>query len=150
MSKNALRLDDFLPYRLSVTSNLVSDRIAQSYRALFGLTIPEWRMIAVLAEQPHAMQQEIGLRTRMDKVTISRAAIALAARKLIARTPNPADGRSHCLVLTAAGTELYARIAPKAREMEREIFGDFPQDSLRAFDTMLRAIEARVAGPEAL
>jgi DNA-binding MarR family transcriptional regulator len=146
MTDPTLRLDDFLPYRLSVTSNLVSDRIAQSYRALFGLTIPEWRMIAVLAEHAGATQQEIGTRTRMDKVTISRAAIALATRTLVERVPNPADGRSHCLSLTASGSELHARIAPKALAMEREIFGSFAPDRLRAFEAMLRDVEAKVAG----
>ena len=45
-----LVLDDFIPYRLSVTSNLVSDGIARTYEALFGLTIAEWRLVAVIAE----------------------------------------------------------------------------------------------------
>jgi DNA-binding MarR family transcriptional regulator len=144
MTNRNLRLDDFLPYRLSVTSNLVSDRIAQSYRALFGLTIPEWRMIAVLAEHAGITQQDIGTRTRMDKVTISRAAIALTARTLIVRAPNPADGRSHCLSLTASGSDLYARIGPKALAMEREIFGSFAPERLKAFEATLRDVEARV------
>ena len=101
-------------------------------------------MIAVLAEHAGITQQEIGTRTRMDKVTISRAAIALAARTLIERVPNPADGRSHRLSLTASGSELHARIAPKALAMEREIFGHFAPERLKAFDAMLRDVEARV------
>ena len=44
-----LHLDRFVPYLLSVTSNRVSDRIARAYDALFGLTIPEWRLIALIA-----------------------------------------------------------------------------------------------------
>ena len=43
----ALNLERFLPYRLSVLSNTVSSRIAKSY-ARFQLTIPEWRVMAVL------------------------------------------------------------------------------------------------------
>ena len=73
----SLVLADFIPYRLSVTSNLVSDSIARTYEALFGLTIPEWRLIAVIAETGGITQQAIGRATRMDKVTVSRAAIAL-------------------------------------------------------------------------
>ena len=68
-----LRLDEFLPYRLSFTSNLVSETIARAYQALFGLTIPEWRLVAVIAEHDGISQQAIGLRTRMDKVTFTRA-----------------------------------------------------------------------------
>ncbi len=36
----ALKLDDFLPYRLSIASNAVSDAVAGAYRARFGLKIP--------------------------------------------------------------------------------------------------------------
>ncbi|MGC7532760.1 MarR family winged helix-turn-helix transcriptional regulator, partial [Pandoraea pneumonica] len=77
----------FLPYRLSITSNLVSDRIAHAYESMFGLTIPEWRLVAVIAEVDAITQAEIGERTRMDKVTVSRAAIALVGRGLLERAP---------------------------------------------------------------
>ena len=137
-----LRLDDFLPYRLSVTSNLVSEAIARAYEALFGLKIPEWRLIAVIAEHDGITQQAIGLRTRMDKVTVSRAAVALTGRGLIARRPNPQDRRSHLLVLTASGRRLYADVVPKALELEARIFGAFTAAELDSFAAMLRRIDA--------
>ncbi|MEO6657324.1 MAG: MarR family transcriptional regulator, partial [Arenimonas sp.] len=43
-----LELDRFLPYRLSVLSNRVSQDIAQLYQERFNLNITEWRVIAVL------------------------------------------------------------------------------------------------------
>ena len=81
MTKHSLRLDDFLPYRLSFTTNLVSETVASAYEQAFGLRIAEWRVIAVVAESPQGVtQQAIGLKTRMDKVTVSRAAASLIAR----------------------------------------------------------------------
>ena len=77
-----LVLDDFIPYRLSVASNSVSDAIASAYEALFGLTIPEWRLVAVIAESEGITQQAIGAAPRLDKVTVSRAALALERRLL--------------------------------------------------------------------
>ncbi len=139
---NHLVLDRFLPYRLSVTSNLVSDRIARTYVSLFGLTIPEWRLIAVIAEVEAITQAEIGERTRMDKVTVSRAAIALVERGLLARAPNPGDKRSHHLSLTAAGRDLYSSVSPKALELERTIFSRFSEEELENFVAMLRRIDA--------
>ena len=94
MTTSALSLDDFLPYRLSFTSNLVSNAIAAAYETLFGLGIPQWRLIAVIAEMGGATQQAIGRRTLMDKVTVSRAAIALVERGLLARSPNPSQRSS--------------------------------------------------------
>ncbi|MGK6320188.1 MarR family winged helix-turn-helix transcriptional regulator [Sphingomonas sp. DT-204] len=139
-----LRLDSFLPYRLSIASNRVSDAIAETYRALFGLRIPEWRLVAVIAESEGLTQQTLGRATRMDKVTVSRAAAALAERGLVARTPNPDDQRSHLLALTAAGRELYAEVAPKALEMEARIFGNFSAEEIAALNAMLDRLEHAV------
>ncbi|MFS0735445.1 MarR family winged helix-turn-helix transcriptional regulator [Sphingomonas sp. 1P06PA] len=142
MADRSLVLEEFIPFRLSYTSNIVSDRIAAAYETLFGLRIPEWRLIAVVAEQGAITQQQIGEKTRMDKVTVSRAAIALADRGLIERAPNAADRRSHLLRLTAAGGDLYASVAPKALELEARIFDRFDVGELAAFVTMLRRIDA--------
>lgn len=142
MTANRLVLDDFIPYRLSVTSNLVSDSIARTYEALFGLSIPEWRLIAVVAEAGGISQQAIGARTLMDKVTVSRAAIALVDRELLARRGNPEDRRSHLLDLTEAGRDLYAAVAPKALDLEARIFSQFDPAEVAQFTDMLRRIES--------
>lgn len=144
MPKPALILDNFLPYRLSFTTNLVSERIATAYQTLFGVSIPEWRVIAHTAEHDGITQLEIGQRSRMDKVTVSRAAIALTKRGVLERKPNPSDKRSHRLVLTAAGRELYSKIVPKALELERDIFVTFPEDELEAFQATLRKIDSLI------
>lgn len=139
---DALQLDRFLPFLLSVTSNRVSDRIASAYGALFGLTIPEWRLVAVIAEAEAITQAQIGERTRMDKVTVSRAAIALAQRGLLDRAPNSSDRRSHLLSLSRSGRQLYAEVAPKAKELEASIFSRFDPDEIERFTDMLHRIDA--------
>ena len=137
----ALHLDEFLPYRLSIASNVVSSAVETTYRALFGLRIPEWRLVAVLAEG-ELTQQALTAKTRMDKVTVSRAAIALAERGLVVRAPHPGDQRSHLLALSAPGRALYEEVAPKALEMEALIFAGFAHEEIAAFRTMLARIEA--------
>lgn len=139
---SALRLDQFLPYRLSIVSNRVSAAVATAYQALFGLKIPEWRIIAVIAEGEAMSQQAIGVRTQMDKVTVSRAAIALVDRGLVDRRPNPVDQRSHLLSLSAAGRALYDNVAPKALALEARIFASLSPAEQRAFADMLNRIEA--------
>jgi DNA-binding MarR family transcriptional regulator len=142
MSPPKLRLDAFLPYRLSVTSNMVSSVIAASYQALFGLKVPEWRLLAVIAESDGVTQQEIGQRTQMDKVTVSRAAIALGARGLIARMPNPEDGRSHLLTLSAAGATLYASVVPQALALEAQIFSSLSAQERADFAQTVAKVQA--------
>lgn len=137
-----LKLDGFIPYRLSFTSNLVSDSIAATYEALFGINIPEWRVVAWVAEAGSITQQDICDRTRMDKTSVSRAAISLTQRGLLERRANAQDRRSRLLVLTPAGEELYAAIAPKALELERKIFSSFDPEEIAAFKSMLLRIDA--------
>src|SRR3546814_4571127 len=100
MAAKKLNLDNFLPYRLSIASNTLSSRIADEYQHRFGLKIPEWRLMAVLGEGRPKTQRELVAATRMDKVTVNRAANALADRHLIARQAHEADGRSHHPELT--------------------------------------------------
>ena len=87
------------------------------------------------------MLVSIGLRTRMDKVTVSRAAVSLTERDLIERRPNPEDRRSHLLILSPAGRRLYADVVPKALELEARVFGAFTRAELDAFVSMLRRID---------
>ena len=143
-----LKLDDFLPYRLSIASNRVSGAIATAYQALFGLRIPEWRLVAVLAEGGEMTQLAIGRGTRMDKVSVSRAAIALVDRGLASRTPNAEDQRSHHLALTAAGKRLYEEVAPMAIAIEHQIFEGFSPEELAGLRAMLERLETAAAALE--
>ena len=139
------RLADFLPYLLSITSNVVSDRIADEYRARFGLKIPEWRVMAVLGDAGPRTQRELVGATRMDKVAVNRACKVLEDRGLLARRPNADDGRSHHIELTVAGKAMHGEIMPLALDMERRLFTSLTSAELKDFKALLARITARVA-----
>src|ERR1700729_619810 len=67
-TKQRLVLDDFLPYRLSIVTNRASAAIALHYSKRFGLSIPEWRVMAVLGETPGLSARQVTERAEMDKV----------------------------------------------------------------------------------
>lgn len=137
-----LILQHFVPYRMSIASNAVSDMIATAYQTLFGLRIPEWRLVAVLAEIGPATPQGVGTATRMDKVTVSRASTALLDRGLVARAPHGSDRRSHLLALTDAGQRLHDEIGPKALALEAELLGGFAPAEIAGFMDMLERVQA--------
>lgn len=141
--KRDLRLSEYLPYRLSVASNEVSRLIAQSYEDRFGLKIPEWRVLAVLAEFNAHTQAEIVAKTAMDKVTVSRAVAGLVTRDLVRRSINEADGRSQIVALTKAGKHLFDDIAPLARDYEARLLDGFSPREIDSLKTLLQRIEAR-------
>ena len=141
-----LRLDAYLPYRLSVASNAVSGLIARAYQDRFGLTIPQWRLLCVLAEDGGLTQGQIVARTVMDKVTVSRAAQGLVKRRLVARTDHAADGRSHVLALTPEGVSLFGEIAPLALAYEAALISGLAPDEVALLKRLLSRLQA-VAGP---
>jgi DNA-binding MarR family transcriptional regulator len=141
MADSALRLDGYLPYRLSVASNAVSRLIARAYEDRFGLTIPQWRLIAVLAEDGPLTQQALGARTVMDKVTVSRATQGLVKRRLVQRAPHDADGRSHHVALSKAGERLYSEISPVALEYEARLLQQFDPVAVEELKRVLLHLE---------
>ena len=144
-TQQQLKLAEFLPYQLSITSNAISDLIARAYRGRFALKIPEWRLMAVLGERASATQRELCEATAMDKVTVNRATKALEDRGLVARAPNAADGRSHHVALTDTGRELYDQIVPLALSVEAELEKILGSGEAIALENMLAQLRARVA-----
>lgn len=121
MNEDTGQLAGFLPYQLSVASNAVSSLIAERYRKRFGLKIPEWRVMAVLGDAGTMTQRALTAATLMDKVAVNRAAKVLEERGLIARVPNPDDGRSHLMELTGEGRAIHAEVMPLAKATEHEL-----------------------------
>ncbi|WP_293382914.1 MarR family transcriptional regulator [Phenylobacterium sp. SCN 70-31] len=136
-----MRLDAYLPYRLSVASNAVSGLIARAYEDRFGLTVPQWRLLCVLAEDGGLTQVQIVARTVMDKVTVSRSAQGLVKRRLVARSQNTADGRSHVLALTPEGRALHAEIAPLALAYEAALISGLSPEDVKLLKRLLTRLQ---------
>lgn len=147
------QLAGFLPYQLSITSNAVSDLIAERYRKRFALKVPEWRVMAVLGDAgmngTSLTQRDLTEATLMDKVAVNRACKVLEERGLVARVANEQDGRSHLLGLTPDGEAIHREVMPLAKATERELFEGFaPEEEaqLRAMLQRLRDRSAQLAG----
>jgi DNA-binding MarR family transcriptional regulator len=143
--RSRLRLERFLPYRLSVLSNVVSTAIAGAYAERFGLSIPEWRVLAVLAEEADLSAAEVALRTAMDKVAVSRAVRSLLRERRIERRIAPGDRRRSALRLAAAGKRVYAQVVPFALRYERALVAPLPHAERSALDRILRVLQRRAA-----
>jgi DNA-binding MarR family transcriptional regulator len=141
-SKN-LRLAGFVPYRLSVLANTVSTAIAGAYAQRFGLSIPEWRVIAVLAEQPNLSAAEVAAQTAMDKVAVSRAVASLLRDKRLQRRMARADRRRSVLRLSVAGERVYSEVVPFALAYEKALLEPLDSADRITLDKLLRVLLAR-------
>lgn len=138
-------LEDFLPYRLSVLSNTVSDAIAALYRTRFDLTMTEWRCMAILYRFAPVPAQEVARRGAMDKVRVSRAVAALAAKGHVLLATDRTDRRRSKLALSAAGRRLHDEILPLARGVEARLLAAFDAQQRRSLDAALVRLAAAAA-----
>lgn len=136
-----LALDEFLPYRLSVAANAVSQVIARAYAAEHALSTQQWRLLAVLAEGGRLTQRDLVERTKMDKVTVSRAARSLEERALLRRVLNTRDARSWRVSLTPAGRRLYVAIRPAALAGERAVLAVLDARERNELRSLLERVE---------
>ena len=128
-SEPALRLEDFLPYRLNVCSNLVSSALSRIYAERYRIGVPEWRVLVTLGQFGMMTAKAIGAHSCMHKTKVSRAVAQLEKRKLITRKANRDDMRESFLSLTPAGREMYDELAPIATRFANRLL-----DSVDAAD----------------
>jgi DNA-binding MarR family transcriptional regulator len=116
-----LELEHFLPYRLSVLSNRISQEIARLYAERFALNVTEWRLLAVLGRYPDLTATELVERTAMDKVAVSRAVASLVEDGRLTRKVDGDDRRRTKLRLSAKGYRIYDEVAPLALQYQKRL-----------------------------
>lgn len=132
-----LVLEAFLPYRLSVLSNRISQAIARAYGERHDLSVTEWRTLAVLGRFPGLSASEVVERTAMDKVAVSRAVATLVRQKRIRKTRDPADKRRAVLRLTPLGQSVYESVAAEALACEDALLAALAPEERTALDHAL-------------
>lgn len=136
-----LDLERFLPYRLNRLAAAVSQRFRGIYGRRYDLTIPEWRVLAVLGEIESMTATQICRHSSMHKTKVSRAVRALEERRWLCRRENRRDRREESLTLTPLGRQTYREIVPQALAFEAQVLAALgPAGS--AFLTMLDRLEA--------
>ena len=132
-----LELERFLPYRLSILSNTVSQSIATEYEDRFQLSMTEWRVMTILARFPELSAREVVERTAMDKVAVSRAVARLVNAGRVDRSVHDGDKRRSVLKLSDAGWAIHDEVAPMARAHERELLEKLDEDERGQLERIL-------------
>jgi DNA-binding MarR family transcriptional regulator len=141
-SANKLLLSHFLPYRISALSNRISNELANQYSQKFNVSVPEWRVIAILGERQKCTAAKIVTLTVMDKVAVSRAVKKLLDKNVVSRVSNEQDLRSQDLQLTEHGTHLYEQIIPLAKSYEEALLNKLSIQEQNKLWQLLKKLEA--------
>ena len=141
MTKLSLKLKNFVPYRLSVLSNKISQGIAKLYESRFQINTQEWRIMAILGERPDISAGEVAKRTAMDKVAVSRGVKKLLASGKLERHFSDDDRRRSVLTLSETGWDIYQQIIPMAKEYEQNLLSSLDNQDQKLLDQLLKKLE---------
>lgn len=139
-------LEHFLPYRLSLLTNTISQGIAETYRKNHDISIAEWRVLAVLGGFAGLSASEVVERTAMDKVAISRAVKCLEEKGLLERRTDPADRRRQSLFITAsAGQTVLSQVVPLAQHYESALLSALDEAEMKQLSFIMSKLQRKAA-----
>jgi DNA-binding MarR family transcriptional regulator len=136
--------EEFLLFRLSSVSRRVANACAEVYFAEFGITVPEWRLMAQIGRFGSISAKDIAEKISMDRVAISRAAAKCLAEGLISELPHPADRRSKVLSFTPKGKALYKDVIPRACELANVVESGLTKSEAKTLKALLDKVDASV------
>jgi DNA-binding MarR family transcriptional regulator len=134
-------LDEFLPYRLTVAAERLSLAFSRSYSKAFGLSNPEWRILAHLTQTGEVSVRDIQKRVGLEKSKVSRAATRLETAGYLTKAMNPEDRRLIKLELTEKGWDLMSELIPMAIAHQKKLLARLGND-LDPLISTLRRLEA--------
>ena len=139
-----LNLDTFLPYQLSILSQSISRLIATEYESKYGLTMNQWRCLVIIQSNQPITAKQIGDKTLLEKMAISRALKALNKRNLITSEKFEKDARSRVLKLTITGEKICDKVIPIAQNYERRLLKSLSNDQKLTLETIIKCLSHQV------
>ena len=142
-------LSDFLPYRIVVLGHAISRNLAAAYEDE-DLTIPEWRVLAVVAQASAMAARDVAALTPMDKMAVSRAVASLEQKGHVIRRTSEADKRVQTLALSREGRQIFDRVAALAGAYQEKILAPLRPEERKAFLSALATLEASAGAVQAV
>jgi DNA-binding MarR family transcriptional regulator len=105
----------------------VEDAIRSRLRGAFGITLPRFDLMAQLERHPEGLRMgELSKRMMVTGGNVTGIAAQLEREQLVARVPDPQDGRAFMVKLTPAGRTAFAEMAAVHEGWVAELFQDIP------------------------
>ncbi|NUH64023.1 MarR family transcriptional regulator [Sulfitobacter sp. S0837] len=139
-------VSDYLLYLLAAASDAASAQFHTKVRKA-GLRVPEWRVLACLADTDGAMITQLARRALAEQSRLTRIIGQMEDRGLLIRRSDPADGRRVRVYLTDAGRALTAELVPQAQKHEAALMemlqGNVGAQLKPALKSLLAVLEAQ-------
>lgn len=133
-------LDAFLPYLLNQAAEATSRAFQVVYKAEYGMTRSQWRVLAQLGRGGSMTAAAICRITHLEKTRVSRAVTSLESRGFLHRLRQTDDRRRESLSLTEAGRQAFARLGQLAADHDRALRASLGADRARELAAVLHLL----------
>ena len=133
-----------ISYQVHMVANLLSRGAELRYRREFGVSLWEWRSIALLGASAEPLSlNHLAHAAGIHKSQMSRVVSGLAERRLVVRTVNSEDGRGVQLALSRSGRRLYEGLIEAAAERDAAFRRCLTSQEKLVFDKALAKLAGR-------
>ena len=136
MEMPEFHLERFLPYLV----HRVGSQLAEGFEEQFaeaGVSLPEWRVLAVLFEYGPQSMGDIARRTSINASTMTRLIGQMEKRNLVERARPAANQRTVNVWLLQSGNRAVATLLPKVLDYEKKLSACFSGAELETFKILL-------------
>lgn len=136
----AFTLETFFPYQVRMFYLQVSQSVSAIYGSRYGLSVSEWRTLAVLGNHQPLSASDVVQHSSIDKVQVSRAIKGLLKRDLLQRSVDPADRRRVTLHLTEQGLRVFDDLVLQVRALEQQLLGCLSEDERQMLKVLMNKV----------
>ncbi len=145
MSDRPVRIDDSIVYRLWRAARAQRRHFLRlAERNGIDLTPEQWFVLNKLRQQDGRNPSELADDIFADRPNITRLVRALERKGLVARRPDPDDGRRQRIHLTLDGVRLHDRFAAIVPRTRAAVFAGLDDAALAALERGLAQLEANL------
>ena len=138
-----------LGYLIHDVARLLKRRFAENTRE-YGLTMPQWRVLAQLKHAGELSQVTLANLVESDPMTVSRMIERLEGTGLVNRISDPQDSRAKLVRLTDAARDLFEEIKPSGLAVYEEALKGLSAAERKALFAALKRIQANMSAEGAL
>ena len=136
--------------RLLSCTNLITAEVRQRLRSEFGLTLPQFDLMAQLYRQTEGLRlSELSRRMMVSNGNLTGLVDRLLADGLVARETDSSDRRAFVVRLTERGTEEFAKVARVHERWIRQMFSGLDESQLAELTTDLGVLKTSVRAARA-
>jgi MarR family transcriptional regulator, organic hydroperoxide resistance regulator len=139
-----LDLDNYLPYLVNRVGTIIAEQFGDEALAAYRLSIPMWRIMAVLASTGSQRQIDLAGLTSIEASTLSRIVTRLVRMGVVTRTRSLSSTREVSVKLTPKGKAQVARLTPLARDYEAVAIAGLAAEEVAVLKRSLRRVYANM------